>query len=45
MSWILGGKIVAFAGTFLLMFFLLKELIRSIRESEQGRGGGRCDLD
>ena len=43
-----GWTIIKAAGmvlTLVFLFFLLKELIKSIKESKDGRVSGKCDLD
>jgi len=38
-------KIVGMALTLIFLFFLLKELIKSIKESKDGRVSDKCDID
>ena len=38
-------KIVGMAATVVFLWFLLKELIKSIKESNDGRVSDKCDLD
>lgn len=38
-------KIVGMLLTLVFLFFLLKELIKSIKESNNGRVSDKCDLD
>ena len=38
-------KIAGMLATLVFLFFLLKELVKSIKESKDGRVSDRCDLD
>jgi len=38
-------KIVGMLLTLVFLFFLLKELIKSIKESKDGRVSDKCDID
>ena len=38
-------KIVGMLLTLVFLFFLLKELVKSIKESKDGRVSDKCDLD
>jgi len=38
-------KIIGMLLTLVFLFFLLKELIKSIKESNNGRVSDKCDLD
>ncbi|MEA3419431.1 MAG: hypothetical protein U9Q90_08550 [Campylobacterota bacterium] len=38
-------KIVGMVATVVFLWFLLKELRKSIKESKEGRVSGKCDLD
>ncbi len=38
-------KIVGMLLTLIFLFFLLRELINSIKESKNGKVSDRCDLD
>mgnify|MGYP007034463572 CR=1 FL=1 len=38
-------KIIGMLLTLVFLFFLVKELIKSIKESKEGRVSDRCDLD
>ena len=38
-------KIIGMLATLVFLGFLLKELIKSIKESKEGRVSGKCDLD
>jgi hypothetical protein len=45
MLWMTLGKIVGAAITIYLLYALVKELRKSIRESNEGRCSGKCELD
>jgi len=38
-------KIIGMSLTVVFLFFLLKELVKSIKESKEGRTSDKCDLD
>lgn len=43
-----GWTIIKIAGmslTLFFLYFLLKELVKSIKESKEGRVSDKCDLD
>jgi len=45
MNWFLPLVIIGMAFTLYLIFLLIKEFKKSIKESKEGRVSGRCDLD
>ena len=45
MDWVSTIKIIGMIATVIFLGFLLKELIKSIKENKEGRTGGRCELD
>jgi len=45
MDWFTGIVVLGMAATIVFVGFLLKELIKSIKENKEGRTGGRCELD
>ncbi len=45
MDWIAGIKIVGMLLTVVFLGFLVKELIKSAKESNDGRVSDKCELD
>ena len=45
MWWMTLGKIVAGILTLVVLYFLVKEFRKAIRESNEGRCSDKCDLD
>jgi hypothetical protein len=45
MDWLSIVKIVGMALTVIFLGFLLKELIKSAKESNDGKVSGKCELD
>jgi len=43
--WLTLGKVVAGIITLLVLFFLIKELIKMVKESNEGKCSDKCDLD
>jgi hypothetical protein len=45
MDWLTGIKIIGMIATLIFIGFLIKELKKSIQESNEGKVSKRCDLD
>jgi hypothetical protein len=45
MDWISGIKIIGMFLTIIFIGFLIKELLKSVKESKDGKVSGRCELD
>ncbi|MBD3790437.1 MAG: hypothetical protein IE885_08795 [Campylobacterales bacterium] len=45
MEWLHIVEIIGAAGTFWFLFLIIKELRKSIKESNNGKQSGKCDLD
>jgi hypothetical protein len=45
MLWMTIGKIIGAAITIYLLYAIVKELKKSIKESNEGRCSGKCELD
>ncbi|ADV45484.1 hypothetical protein [Nitratifractor salsuginis] len=43
--WLTLGKVAAGIITLLVLFFLIKELIKMVKESNEGKCSDKCDLD
>ena len=45
MNWLTGIMITGMIATLIFIGFLLKELIKSIKENKEGKVSGKCELD
>ena len=45
MWWVTLGKITGIAGTVIILYLILKEIFKVVRESSEGRCSEKCDLD
>jgi len=45
MVWVAIGKITGIAATVTILYLILKEILKVMRESSEGRCSEKCDLD
>jgi hypothetical protein len=45
MVWVTIGKITGIAATVTILYLILKEILKVMRESSEGRCSEKCDLD
>ena len=45
MLWMTIGKIIAFIFTIVVIYLLIKELRKVVKDSNSGKCSDRCDLD
>ncbi len=43
--WLSLGKVLAGVLTIAILYFLIKELIKIVKESNEGKCSDKCDLD